>query len=309
MDRERDCDRDTEKEPMPAEFHTDPDGHLNVAYVVSETQPPEVEPEIKVVVQPVETVSTVKKVSELVHVRPCWQRHLGIFFALLNALCFSLIPVIVKKLQHIHPVGQTVWRSLVNVFICALVLLVLRWLPSTRHLRVWAGIVDANGTVEWSTVGVVIGMGLLVITGMIFRVTALEYMTIADATVVTYIAIVFVLLLAHFILRESCTFSKSSTAALIILGACVIARPPFLTGASNFDKNLLIGIGMKCADGAAQAGYSVMYRKWRHLHFAATLFIILIVGNVEATCAAFALQVFTLPTSTYDVVQIGRAYV
>jgi hypothetical protein len=54
-------------------------------------------------------------------------------------------------------------------------------------------------------------------------------------------SLVFVLLFAHFFLdAEPCRIVPSLTAAMIILGVCIIAKPPFLTGVS-FDKNLGVG--------------------------------------------------------------------
>ena len=145
------------------------------------------------------------------------------------------------------------------------------------------------------------GMGVLVLVGVLTRVTALNYMTIGDATVITYVTLVFALGLAHFVLKEPCLVTHTAMAFLIILGTMVLTRPPFLTGQSQFDTLLLIGVGLKLIDGASRALFSIVMRKMREFHFATVLLIMNLTGLVLNVATCYSLGLFRVPESLYDI--------
>ena len=137
-------------------------------------------------------------------------------------------------------------------------------------------------------------------SAMLSRVTALEYLTIGDATVTTYLSLVFTLPLACALLHEKCRLTPTLMAALIIAGAFVITRPPFLTGDTQLDSRLVIGMGLKLVDGLSTALYTVLVRKCREYHFVAMFLVTSLTGLSLTVLATSALGLFAWPDGPAD---------
>ena len=75
---------------------------------------------------------------------------------------------------------------------------------------------------------------------VILHYTALQYMDVADSTVIVFSTPVFVTFIAHFLLGEDIGIINVFSAVLTLIGVTVIVRPPFLTGAEHFDDKLLV---------------------------------------------------------------------
>lgn len=73
--------------------------------------------------------------------------------------------------------------------------------------------------------------GICGCSAIIFRFYSLEFITLADATVVSFSSPVLVAVLAHIFLGEKCGVVSIVVAVLAALGVVVIARPPLLTNA------------------------------------------------------------------------------
>ena len=231
------------------------------------------------------------------------KRYGGLFFALLAAFFFSLVPLITKLVDRIHPLGQTVWRQVVSMTISLTLLTVLLVRKGKSGQSVFKHVIilkplivqletleqKRRSTLDWKCLGMItvgIGFGLISLskytrsvlalniislvykivngniytpihfifkysqlaasmtsTGALFRVTAYEFLSIADATVLTYMSLIFIPIFAHFFLSEKCQVVPALMAVLIICGVCIIAKPPFLTGASGFDSKLGVSCG------------------------------------------------------------------
>ena len=123
--------------------------------------------------------------------KPYWKRFIGIFLTLISALSFSLIFVIIKLIPHMHPITQTIWRQSVNTLIGVFVVLGIeclrgrcRWSPLQQQQAVFNGIIDPGASVKmnvnWPVLIKISASGVLMTSGMLFRVTALEYLTIGE---------------------------------------------------------------------------------------------------------------------------------
>lgn len=83
--------------------------------------------------------------------------------------------------------------------------------------------------------------GILGCTGIIFRFTSFNYIPIADSTVVFCSSTILVTIFAHFCLGEKCSIVSIILAILTAIGVIVIARPPIITGESDFNIEFLAG--------------------------------------------------------------------
>jgi drug/metabolite transporter (DMT)-like permease len=74
----------------------------------------------------------------------------------------------------------------------------------------------------------------------VFLIYALQYLNIADAIVISTSAPVFVSILAYAFLKEKCGVLSIITAIVTLVGVIIIAKPPIITGAVEFDDKLMV---------------------------------------------------------------------
>jgi len=86
--------------------------------------------------------------------------------------------------------------------------------------------------------------GLIGSTSVILRYYALQYLTIADTSVITYSTPVLVTVMAHFFLGEKCGVVPIIVAFTTLVGVGIVTKPPLLTGAESFDTNTLVIINL-----------------------------------------------------------------
>jgi len=76
--------------------------------------------------------------------------------------------------------------------------------------------------------------------GTVLKVYSLQFMSAADSAVITFSTPVFVVIVAWIFLGEPCGVVPILTAILVLLGVTLILRPPWITGDTQFDHNLLV---------------------------------------------------------------------
>ncbi|CAG7729703.1 unnamed protein product, partial [Allacma fusca] len=81
--------------------------------------------------------------------------------------------------------------------------------------------------------------GFLICSMVLTRFYAIQYLTVADVTVISHSGPVFVTILAHFFLDEKCGVVSILVSILTGFGVVVIVRPPFITGSESFDTGML----------------------------------------------------------------------
>jgi drug/metabolite transporter (DMT)-like permease len=84
------------------------------------------------------------------------------------------------------------------------------------------------------------GRSILGFVAVILHFYAIQRLTVADAMIIGSCSPVFVTLVAHVFLGEKCGVFPIVAAVLTMLGVGVIARPPLLTGAQEYDTDILV---------------------------------------------------------------------
>ncbi|CAG7727928.1 unnamed protein product, partial [Allacma fusca] len=133
------------------------------------------------------------------------------------------------------------------------------------------------------------------LSSLIIQFYSLQYISLADQMVIGSSQPVFVSIVAYFLLGEKCGLIPVVNCFLTIIGMCIVAKPPMLTGQESFETDLLIG----CALALASTGMSVISiiftRKLKHLHFTITAFTFGLFSIVVSLSASLALKTFQLP--------------
>ncbi len=89
--------------------------------------------------------------------------------------------------------------------------------------------------------------GICGCSSIIFRFYSLEFISLADATVVCFSSPVFVIVLAHVFLKEKCSILSILVAFLTAVGVLIISRPPMFI--KEVDPNSKLWLGVVLAVG------------------------------------------------------------
>jgi len=177
--------------------------------------------------------------------------------------------------------------------------------------------------------------GFLGASSVILRYYALEYLSIADTSVITYATPVLVTVMAHFVLGEKMGIVPVLAAILTFGGVVVMTRPPFLTGQKSFNtRNLVIekhfhsssrleltlnfrlkinlhcfrfgqiGIALACGSLLCASLIVIITRKIRKVHFSVMTLAFGFIGLVLAFILAISFGVFQVPTELSETLLI-----
>ncbi|ODN00890.1 Solute carrier family 35 member G1 [Orchesella cincta] len=227
-----------------------------------------------------------------------WRRYIGLVFALLCSLFFSVTVVLAKVLQQNHghhPFTITMWRY-AGILIPSIP--IAMYFEKCTEVRVFETLWPITRKGNWKNLLAYLMQGILGCTSTIFRFISLQYIPIADSTVVCSAYTVVVTILARFCLKEQCGVVSVILAVVAALGVCVIARPPVLSGESEF--NMVFLEGTMYATGAllCTATFLILMRKIRKTHFALMMLVGGTWGVFEAGMLAIILGVFSVPTNS-----------
>jgi drug/metabolite transporter (DMT)-like permease len=59
----------------------------------------------------------------------CWTKYRGIVFTLLSTLCFSFNLLVVKELEHYHPMSVSVWHHVALLILTILPFIFFQFVP------------------------------------------------------------------------------------------------------------------------------------------------------------------------------------
>lgn len=151
----------------------------------------------------------------------------GIVLKILSALCATLMLACVKGLNGAVPTGQVVFfRSFV-----ALVPLLI-WLGMQGHIL---------ALVRTQNFGGHLVRGLSGTGGMFFNYLALAYISLADATALSYAAPLFTVFLAAVFLRERVRIYRWTAVVVGFAGVLIMLSPHLEIGGSGLQNTAIIG--------------------------------------------------------------------
>ncbi|XP_064175420.1 solute carrier family 35 member G1 [Anguilla rostrata] len=210
---------------------------------------------------------------------------LGIVYALLSSVFFSILALLVKKIDGVHAVEISAIRCFFQmVFV----------LPALIYYE--TGFLGPRGQRFFLFL-----RGLLGSNAMILLYYAVQQMPLADATVIVFSNPVFTSLLAWMFLKEKCTVWDFLFTIFTLTGVILIARPPFLFGSrvSGIEgeyTNHIKGTIAACGAAFCAACTMVVLRKMgKNVHYYLSVWYYAVMGLIESIIAMLVIGEWTLP--------------
>ncbi|KAL6095012.1 slc35g1 [Pungitius sinensis] len=215
--------------------------------------------------------------------KPC--PGLGLFYALLSTVFFSVIAVLVKSIQGVHAIEISAIRCFFQMlFTLPLLIYHKTGFLGPRDKRVY-----------------LVLRGLIGSNAMILLFYAVQQMPLADATVIMFSNPVFTSLLAWIFLKERCTIWDCVFTVFTISGVLLIARPPFLFGEQlrgiegNYGNHLKGTIAAFAGAIGAAFTFVVLRKMGKSVHYYLSVWYYAVIGFVECVIAVSVLGEWKIP--------------
>ena len=205
--------------------------------------------------------------------------HIGLLFAVLSSLFFSLCSVVVKTLTNIHPVQLAFYR-----FIGVL-------LPSIPILIFSREKVFPKGKICILVVRSICGTVSLMSHFIAFR-----YLPLVDASVIIFSVPVFVAIFARIFLKEPCGIFHCVVISITLSGVILICRPSYLFENDGtitiYEKRHMWGAVAACSGVLFASFVYVALRILKTIHYSVILvnfstIAIIVTGSITAYIGAF----------------------
>ncbi|XP_040031688.2 solute carrier family 35 member G1 [Gasterosteus aculeatus] len=210
---------------------------------------------------------------------------LGLFYALLSTVFFSIIAVLVKSIQGVHAIEISAIRCFFQMlFTLPLLIYHKTGFLGPRDKRVY-----------------LVLRGLIGSNAMILLFYAVQQMPLADATVIMFSNPVFTSLLAWIFLKERCTIWDCVFTVFTISGVLLIARPPFLFGEQrrgiegNYGNHLKGTIAAFAGAIGAAFTFVVLRKMGKSVHYYLSVWYYAVIGFVECIIAVSVLGEWKIP--------------
>ncbi|XP_041939431.1 solute carrier family 35 member G1 [Alosa sapidissima] len=215
---------------------------------------------------------------------------LGLLYALLASVFFSIVALLVKKIEGVHAVEISAIRCFFQmVFVIPLMIYYNTGFLGPRDMRIY-----------------LILRGFLGSSAMILLFYSVQQMPLADATVIMFSNPVFTAILAWIFLKERCTVWDVVFTAFTLTGVVLIARPPFLfgervAGLEGDYHNHIKGTIAAFAGAVGAACTMVILRKMgKSVHYYLSVWYYAVIGLAECVIALFVLGEWSLPACGVD---------
>ncbi|MBK7791733.1 MAG: DMT family transporter [Betaproteobacteria bacterium] len=177
-------------------------------------------------------------------------------------LCFALLDASVKALTQRYPVPLLVWA---------------RYGVQTLAMLLWLAPSMGAGLLRTRQLPMQIGRGVILVGSSMFFFNALRFLPLAEATALSYLTPMLVVLLSALLLRERLTWVRMALVGAGIAGMLLIVRP----GTEVFQGAALLVLG----SASLYAMYQILTRKLAAEDIRVTLFYPAIVGTALLTVA------------------------
>ncbi|XP_037837010.1 solute carrier family 35 member G1 isoform X2 [Kryptolebias marmoratus] len=213
---------------------------------------------------------------------------LGLFYALLATVLFSIIALLVKSIQEVHAIEISALRCFFQIlFILPMLIYHKTGFLGPRDKRVF-----------------LVLRGFIGSNAMILLYYSVQHMPLADATVIMFSNPVFTSLLAWIFLKEKCTIWDCVFTLFTITGVILIARPSFLFGehlsgtkGTDHIKGAVAGVA-----GAIAAAFTfvVLRKMGKSVHYYLSVWYYAVVGLIESVIVVTILGEWKMPNCGRD---------
>ncbi|XP_070783664.1 solute carrier family 35 member G1 [Enoplosus armatus] len=210
---------------------------------------------------------------------------IGLFYALLSTVFFSIITLLVKTIQGVHAIEISAIRCFFQMlFTMPLLIYHKTGFLGPRDKRIY-----------------LVLRGFIGSNAMILLFYAVQQMPLADATVIMFSNPVFTSLLAWVFLKERCTIWDCVFTVFTLTGVILIARPPFLfgehvRGIEGDYTNHIKGTVAAFAGAIGAAFTFVVLRKiGKSVHYYLSVWYYAVIGFIECVITVSVLGEWKIP--------------
>ncbi|XP_030610157.1 solute carrier family 35 member G1 [Archocentrus centrarchus] len=210
---------------------------------------------------------------------------LGLFYAFLATVLFSIISLLVKTIEGIHAIEISAIRCFFQMLFCAPLLIYHKtgFLgPRDKRLfLVLRGFIGSNA--------------------MILLFYAVQQMPLADATVIMFSNPVFTSLLAWIFLKEKCTIWDCVFTVFTLTGVILIARPPFIFGEhlygieGNYTNHIKGTIAAFAGAIGAACTFVILRKLGKSVHYYLSVWYYAVIGFIECIITVSVLGEWKIP--------------
>ncbi|XP_051925483.1 solute carrier family 35 member G1 [Hippocampus zosterae] len=215
---------------------------------------------------------------------------LGLFYAFLSTVFFSIISLLVKTIQGVHAIEISGIRCFFQMlFIVPLLIYHKTGFLGPRDKRPYLML-----------------RGFLGSNAMILLFYAVQQMPLADATVIMFSNPVFTSLLAWVFLKEKCTMWDCAFTVFTLTGVILIARPPFLFGQriqgieGNYTNHIKGTIAAFAGAIGAACTMVVLRKIGKSVHYYLSVWYYAVIGFVECVITVSILGEWKIPSCGQD---------
>ncbi|KAM9716083.1 solute carrier family 35 member G1 [Menidia menidia] len=210
---------------------------------------------------------------------------LGLFFAFLATVFFSIIALLVKSIQGVHAIEISAFRCFFQmIFTMPLLIYHKTGFLGPKDKRIY-----------------LVLRGFLGSNAMILLYYAVQQMPLADATVIMFSNPVFTSLLAWIFLKEKCTIWDCVFTVFTLTGVILIARPPFLFGENihgiegNYTNHVKGTIAAFAGAIAAAFTFVVLRKMGKSVHYYLSVWYYAVIGLIECIITVSILGEWKIP--------------
>ncbi|XP_051779718.1 solute carrier family 35 member G1 isoform X2 [Erpetoichthys calabaricus] len=222
--------------------------------------------------------------------RTCTCVGIGLVYALMASLLFSVIALLAKKIEGVHAVEISAIRCFFQMLFV---------LPALIYYKI--GFLGPRNQRIFLFLRGFLGAG-----AMILFFYAVQQMPLADSTVIVFSNPVFTVVLAWIFLKEKCTIWDFIFIIFTLAGVVLIARPPFLFGshAAGMDgeyTNHIKGTVASFLGAVCVASTFVVLRKMgMSVHYYLSVWYYAVVGFIQCMIVLVIIQDWSLPFCGID---------
>lgn len=210
---------------------------------------------------------------------------LGLFYAFLSTVFFSIITLLVKTIQGVHAIEISAIRCFFQMlFTVPLLVYHKTGFLGPRDKRIY-----------------LVLRGFIGSNAMILLYYAVQQMPLADATVIMFSNPVFTSILAWIFLKERCTIWDCVFTVFTITGVILIARPPFLFGEhqrgieSNYANHIKGTIAAFAGAIGAALTFVVLRKMGKSVHYYLSVWYYAVIGFIECVITVSVLGEWKIP--------------
>ncbi|XP_020792360.1 solute carrier family 35 member G1 [Boleophthalmus pectinirostris] len=215
---------------------------------------------------------------------------LGLFYAFLSTVFFSIIALLVKTIQGLHAIEISAIRCFFQMlFVAPLLIYHKTGFIGPRDKRIYLllrGFIGSNA--------------------MILLFYAVQQMPLADATVIMFSNPVFTSVLAWIFLKERCTIWDCVFTVFTLTGVILIARPPFIFGKhlsgieSNYSNHIKGAIAAFAGAIGAACTIVILRKIGKSVHYYLSVWYYAVIGLIECIITVSVLGEWKIPACGRD---------